>query len=144
MLVDQDPAFRAAIIHDPAEVAGLRDAAAAVRQRQESGLAPAGAPVQPALAPVEAGPLQPVVARGVLGGYMGQLRGQVDAIERELSYGIQAASGAPDPFQVERQRGLGAALESLQGELAELGALNESEVIQWAGQYMADNPGRIR
>src|SRR6516165_7050582 len=137
MSTDIDPRFRMVGplqgIDPAGQASPYSEAAAEVRQRQAAGLPPAGSAVQITTAAPASEPLLPVnVARAYASREITRLRGQAEAIERELSRGPFGASGMQDLFLVEQQRAARAGLEEIRAEIARLDGMTDQEAQLWA------------
>jgi hypothetical protein len=111
-----------------------RDAAADVRRRQQSGMAPASARVQAAQAPAEA-PLPMIgVARQVAGRRIQELKQQAEGIERELQRGCVGAGGNVTEYLVTRQREARSFLADINAEIDRINTLDDDAVRRFAHQ----------
>jgi hypothetical protein len=122
--------------HDPEAVQAYRDAAAVVRQRQESGLPPEGSPVRQApVAPSEAPLPSPGVARQVAGREIQRLRALAGSGRRELAsrytFGWNGQQ-ISDPAVIAMRTELAAQVEAAEAEAARLDGLGDYETQVWA------------
>ena len=122
--------------HSQEVAQAYRDAAAAHRQRQESGIHPAGSPVrsQPP-APPEA-PLPMLgVARQVAGKEVNRLKAQAEAGQRDLNgrftFGWNGQQ-ISDPAVIAMRKELVAQIGATEAEIERLESMDDLAVRQWA------------
>jgi hypothetical protein len=131
------PSDAPVIVHDDATAQAYRDAAAAVRQRQDSGLPPEGArQIKPEPAAPPEAPLPFAhVARQVAAREIGRLRAQAEAGRRDLAnrftFGWNGQQ-VSDPAVLNMKRELAQQVEAAEAEAARLSSLDDDQVRRWA------------
>jgi hypothetical protein len=102
------------------------------RQRQASGLPPAGAAAGQSVAEPVAGLPNIHVARQVAGRVIQQLRARADGIERDLARGVIGATGQPLPYLAQQHAEARAELPRVREEIERFESMTDLEVRQWA------------
>jgi hypothetical protein len=124
------------VSHAPEAVQAIRDAAAAVRQRQESGLPPQGSQAVPqAPAPSGLGLPSIQVSRAIAGHEIQRLRALAESGRRDLAGRFTfTASGAQisDPAVIAQRAELAAQVDAAEAEAGRLDGLDDLDTQRWA------------
>jgi hypothetical protein len=144
------------LAHEPGVAQAYRSAAAEVRQRQESGLPPAGSVQVTTQVPASV-PLPDLgSSRQIIGAEIARLASQAEALRRQaeappLGLGNPNAAGNPylaqvHQIQATQREQASTQLAAVQAEMDGLQAVmaDPARVQNWAASYMATRPGVIR
>jgi hypothetical protein len=142
--------------HTAGQASQYRDAAAGVRQRQQSNLPPAGS-VQVTTAVPASVPLPDLGAsRQIIGHEITRLAMSAEALQRQAEappIGLGNACAAASPYLADLRTAAAASqaqarvdLDRTRAEMAELESTlaDPGRVQQWAGAYVQTHPGALR